>query len=250
MTDLSYFRNRRTVRSFSDRKVDDVLLHDIIADALRAPTCGNMQLYSVVATREPDNKAAMARCHFNQPAATGCDVILTVCADFNRFVKWCEHEKAEPGFDNFQSFFSAVADAFIFTQQLVTSAEMRGLGTCYLGTVTYNAPDIAGLLGLPSRVVPVAAIALGWPDGEPEQVERLGVEAVLHNEQYHDYNPDEIKRLFRPKDDFAPNRKYVVENGKQSLAQVFTDVRYPKADNELFSGVFLRFIAESGFLQL
>ena len=39
----------------------------------------------------------------------------------------------------------------------------------------------------------------------------------------------------------------MAENGKETLAQVFTDVRYKQADNEYFSRVWLDFIVAQGF---
>ena len=75
----------------------------------------------------------------------------------------------------------ALTDAVIYTQQIVTIAETEGLGTCYLGTVNYNAKQISELLELPDLVVPVASISLGYPaNTDEEQPERLPLEAVRH----------------------------------------------------------------------
>lgn len=243
----NYFSQRRTVRSYSDKPISEETLKSIIEQAMRAPTTGNMQLYSVVTTRDEEMKRRLAPTHFNQPTVMGCQVMLTICADYNRFVKWCEVSDAVPGYDNFQSFISAMLDATMFAQQIVTIAEMQGIGTCYLGTVTYNAPQIAEILRLPKRVVPIACITMGYPASEPEQCERLPLEAVLHNETYHDCSDQEIKELYKAKDDFEPNQKFITENGKQTLAQVFTDVRYTKQANETFSKIFLDFIRTQGF---
>ncbi|MGN0206959.1 MAG: nitroreductase family protein, partial [Muribaculaceae bacterium] len=139
----NYFVNRKTIRSFSDKKVGDELVHSLLEIAAHAPTTGNMQLYSVVATRDEEKKKKLAECHFNQPASVSAPLILTFCADFNRFEKWCNCRNAFPGFRNFQSFMSAVIDTVCVAQQFNTVAEMYGLGCCYLGTVTYNAPQIS-----------------------------------------------------------------------------------------------------------
>ncbi|MDE5847147.1 MAG: nitroreductase family protein, partial [Muribaculaceae bacterium] len=160
---MEYFSKRATVRNYEKRHIPESLLDDILERAMRAPTCGNMQLYSVVVTRDPEKLARLAKEHFNQPASTGADVILTICADFNRFTEWCEASGAKPGYDNFHSFMMALTDAVIYAQQVVTIAEMEGLGTCYLGTVNYNARQISDLLELPDLVVPVASLSLGYP---------------------------------------------------------------------------------------
>lgn len=242
-----YFSTRRTIRAYSDEQISDSTLHSIIERAMRAPTTGNMQLYSVISTREKEMKELLAPTHFNQPTVKNCSVMLTICADFNRFVKWCEASNASPGYDNFQSFITALLDATIFAQQIVTIAEMEGIGTCYLGTVTYNAPQIANILNLPKRVIPVACITMGYPASETEQCERLPLQAILHKEKYQDYSDSEIIELFKAKDEFPPNAKFIAENNKESLAQVFTDIRYTKEANETFSRIFAEFIDNQGF---
>ena len=196
---MEYFSSRRTIRKYQNKRVEDNIIEQIVADATHCPTTGNMQLYSVVVTRDRDIINALSPAHFGQLPLKTCDVVLTICADFNRFVKWCELRDADPGYDNFQSFMSAVLDATIFAQQIVTIAEMRGLGTCYLGTTTYNAPQIAEVLNLPKRVVPITTITLGYPDEEPEDCGRLPVDAVLHREKYHDYSEDDINRFYAEK---------------------------------------------------
>ena len=242
-----YFQERRSVRSFADREVSDSLLDSIIERAMRAPTTGNMQLYTVVVTREEEMLEKLRPAHFSQPASISAKVLLTVCADFNRFTRWCEISGADPGYDNFLSFASAMLDATIFAQQIVTIAETEGLGTCYLGTVTYNADSVSEILELPEMVVPVACIAIGWPTNQGEVTERLPLDAIRCFEKYPKHSDSRIKELYSVKDNYAPNAKYVQENGKTSLAQVFTDVRYPRSMNENFSIRFLELLKRKRF---
>jgi len=163
MKGKDFFTTRRTVRNYSGRPIGDEMLTEMLEAASHAPTTGNMQLYSVIVTRDESMKKALAPWHFNQPSVMSADVVLTFCADFNRFVKWCECRDAKPGYDNFQSFMTAVLDTTILAQQFVTIAEANGLGCCYLGTTTYNAPQIAETLGLPDRVVPVTTLTVALP---------------------------------------------------------------------------------------
>ncbi len=236
-----YFLKRRSIRKFEDRSIDPDLLDSILLEAAKAPTCGNMQLYSVIVTRNEEAKKSLAALHFNQPA-TKAPVILTICADFNRFTRWCQLRDADAGYDNFLSFTSAFADAIIFAQQITTIAELRGLGTCYLGTVTYNAPEIAALLELPELVMPVACLAIGWPDEQGVETERLPLRAFVHEEKYRKDSDEEILELFKEKEEYGPNIGYVKENNKQNLAQVFAEIRYPRAMNEEFSAKLLAWL--------
>lgn len=247
MNATNYFLNRRTIRNYTTDQISDDILNEMINEASHAPTTGNMQLYSVIVTRSTEGKAALAPFHFNQPSATGCNILLTFCADFNRFVKWCEASNADPGYDNFQSFITAILDTALFAQQFCTIAEMRGYGCCYLGTTTYNAPQIAEALNLPPMVIPVTTITLGVPSGDAQISDRLPVEAIIHLEKYHDYTIDDIYNIYAEKEAREDSRKFIADNGKESLAQVFTDIRYTRANNEHFSRIYYDFIASHGY---
>lgn len=238
----------RTIRKYNDQPVDDHLLKLILEAGCRASTTGNMQVYSIVVTRDNAMKEKLAPLHFNQPMVKTAPVVLTFCADFNRFNQWCEARQANPGYDNFLSFTTAAIDALLVAQNVAVAAESQGLGICYLGTTTYMAHQLIELLQLPKGVVPVTTITMGWPDGMPDQIDRLPLEAVVHYETYTDFTPERLDAIYREKEARADNRKFVAENGKESLAQVFTDVRYKKADNVAFSKMFLEVLAKQGFM--
>lgn len=242
-----YFRNRRTVRKFTDREVTDAQLMDMLEQAAHAPTTGNMQLYSVVITRTPEGKKALAPAHFCQPASTGCYAMLTFCADLSLFYQWARCNDAEPGYDNLQGLFMGVLDAVIAAQQFVTVAELNGLGTCYLGTTTYNAPDIARTLGLPERVVPVVTVAVGYPAEEPADSGRLPISGLVHFERYGERSDDDVRGIYAEKEAREDSRRFVAENGKANLAQVFTDVRYTRQACEEFSKIYAEYIRQAGF---
>lgn len=244
---LDLLKNRRTVRRYTPQEIPESLLNDLLEAASRVATTGNMQLYSVVVTRCAEKKEKLAPAHFRQPALALAPVVLTFCADFNRFVKWCELRGAQPGYGNFQSFIAATFDALLFAQQFCTAAESQGLGTCYLGTTTYNAQPIIDALSLPRYVIPVITVTVGYPAAMPDRVERLPLEAVVHNEQYTDYTDQDIERLYAEKEQLPVNKQYVEENNKETLAQVFTDVRYTKKNNETFSALFLDVLQKQGF---
>ena len=244
----TYF-TRRTIRKYETRDIDEGLLEKILTAATRASTTGNMQVYSIIVTRDPEMKKRLTPAHFNQPMVTEAPVVLTFCADFNRFNKWCRQRDAEPGYDNFLSFMTAAIDALIAAQTACSAAEEEGLGICYIGTATYNAGQIIDVLELPAGVVPVATVTVGWPAHVPEQLDRLPLAAVVHHEKYRDFTPSMIDDLYSAREARADSQKFIAENGKRTLAQVFTDVRYKKADNEYFSDKFLEAIRKQGFLK-
>ena len=244
---MESIKNRRTIRKYKDQDIPSQLLTELLTDSFRASTMGGMQLYSVVVTRDKDMKAKLAPFHFNQPMVTQAPVVLTFCADFNRFCLWCKQRNAVPGYDNFLSFMNAATDALLVTQNFCTLAEENGLGICYLGTTIYNPELIIDLLKLPRLVIPVATITVGYPDECPEQPDRLPVSGIIHEEYYHDYTPEDIEQVYAYKESLSVNKQFVAENQKENLAQVFTDVRYRKSDNECMSEKLLEVLRKLGF---
>ena len=241
-------KERRSVRQYTSEAVSDALLLSIIDEAQHASNTGNMQAYSVVITRDLAQKQSLAPAHFNQPMVTEAPVVLTICADFNRFSRWCELRNAVPGFSNLQSFVGAAIDAMLLAQNIATIAEREGIGICFLGTTTYNAAQIIDVLRLPRLVMPVTTITMGYPASLPPQQDRIPVSGIMHNETYRDYTSQEIDALYAIKESLPESKKYVEENSKDSLAQVFTDVRYPKNASDFFSGEFIAALNRQGFL--
>lgn len=236
-----------SIRKFSDKQVDNKLIEDIIYSGSRASTTGNMQLYSVVVSKLPEQKKALAPSHFNQPVVTSAPVLLTFIADFNRFSKWCEINNAKPGYNNFISFTTAAIDALLVAQNVCIAAENKGLGICYLGTTTYNADEIIKELKMPKLTFPITTVALGYPDESPELTDRIPLKGIIHDGEYQDYTEDTIKELYAFKESLASSEQFVKENNKETLAQVFTDVRYKQSDNEYFSAKMIETLKKQGF---
>ena len=244
---MDSIKNRRTIRKYKSQDIPSDLLNSLLEDSFRASTMGNLQLYSVVVTRDSEMKAKLAPAHFNQPMATSAPVVLTFCADFNRVSLWCRQRKAEPGYDNLLSFMNAASDALLVTQNFCTLAEEAGLGICYLGTTIYNPDQIIETLNLPSLVIPVATITVGYPDECPTQPERLPISGIIHEETYRQYTPKDIDRIYEEKESLPENRKFVEINHTETLAQIFTDIRYKKSDLEAMSVKFMDVLKKQGF---
>ena len=98
---MASFSNRRTIRKYKQEDIPQEKLDALLFQASRAATMGNMQLYSVIVTRSEEMKEKLSPLHFGQPMVKGAPVVLTFCADFNRFTRWCEQRNADAGYDNY-----------------------------------------------------------------------------------------------------------------------------------------------------
>ncbi len=239
--------NHRSIRKYKNTEIAEELMQKLYTAAIRGSNTGNMQVYSIIETKDKELKKKLWENHFKQEMVLQAPVILTFVADINRFNAWCKINNANAGYDNLLWLYNATIDATIAAQNLSIAAEQNGLGICYLGTTTYMADNIIKLLELPKGVFPVTSIVLGYPDESPELTDRLPLEAIIHKEKYQDYSEQKIKDLYQEKENLKIYKEIVKENNVDNLAQVFTDKRYKKNDNIFFSEKFVKVLKEQGF---
>ena len=244
---MELLKNHRSIRSYKQEEVKNAVLNDILESGIMASNTGNMQLYCVIVTRDKEKKKALAPFHFNQTMVINAPVLLTICFDFNRFYKWCSVNNTKADFQNLLWLLNGTIDASVFAQNICIAAENAGLGICYLGTTLYNAPEIAKALNLPKGVIPITALTIGYPDIVPDKTDRLPANAIIHYETYSDFSESLIKDVYSEKERLESSKKFVAENEKGNLAQVYTEVRYRKSDSDLFSKKLVKMLTDQGF---
>ena len=245
---MKTINTRRSIRKYTDAPVSEKLLRRLLSEAERTQTMGNLQLYSVVVTRSEEQKRRLAPAHFNQPMVEEAPVVLTFCADYRRTTLWAKNRNADPGYDNMLSFQNAATDALLFCQTFCNLAEEEGLGCCFLGTTVYMPQMIIDVLQLPELVVPVATITLGWPAGAAPLSDRLPATAFVHHEHYVQPTPESIDRDYGPREALEENRRFCEINHTETLAQIFTDIRYTREACEAMSQTLLDALRRQGFL--
>ncbi|MCQ2271371.1 MAG: nitroreductase family protein [Bacteroidales bacterium] len=239
----------RSIRKFTEQPVDSETIETILKCACNGSTMGNMQLFSIIVTTDKKMMEKTAALHFNQPIATNAPLMLTFCADLHRFNRYCQFRNASTdSYDNLQAYQWATTDALIAAQNACVAAESLGLGLCWLGTIVYQVDKFIEILSLPKNVMPVACIALGYPDENPELTDKLPVEALVHHNVYQDYSEFDINKYYKEKENHPNTINILKENELDNLAQVFTQRRYVKKDNEFFSQVLKKTLVDQHFL--
>ncbi len=248
MDTMNTILTHRTIRKYKSTAIEQHILDQILEAGFRASTTGNMQVYSIIVTKDADRKKELCKLHFGQKMVEQAPITLTFLADFNRFNKWCNQRDAEPGYDNFLSFMTAAIDALLAAQNVAIAAESFGLGICYLGTTTYMADKIIEFFNCPKGVVPITTLVVGYPDENPELVDRLPSKGIIHDELYQDYNEQDINDIYKEKENLEQTKQLIIENQLDNLAQIFTKKRYSKADNVQFSRNLIKTIIDAGFM--
>lgn len=256
MEPLDLLSAHRSIRRYRPDPIPDDDLGAILHAATRASSSGNMQTYSMIVTRDPDRKARLYELHFEQEMILQAPLLLTFVVDWHRMNRWCRLSGAEPGYDNILSFFVGFADALIAAQNAALAAEALGYGICYMGTTLSASTRIAAFLELPESVFPATTLVIGRPNEDPALRARLPMEGIVHEESYRRPSDDEIRATYASREtegwarymSFPDLAERIRSSGVRNLAEVYTILKYTKADNEEISGEMLALLRAKGFL--
>jgi nitroreductase len=252
-------QRHRSIRQYKPEPIDPALLDRVLQDAFAGgSSSGNLNMVSVVRTREVERKKRLCELHFGQPMVEQAPLVLTFCADTFRTRQWLARRGARPNFDNLIAWHVAAFDAIIFAQTTALALEAQGLGICYMGTTLHSMREIADFLELPPNCLPATSMVVGWPDEAPAQRDRLPMAAWCHDEAYRKPDGAAIDELFRDREvagwaryralapEFAARMD---ELGITSLAQFYTsDLKYAPDRFREDSRKLRELLEERGFL--
>ncbi|WP_067699493.1 NADPH-dependent oxidoreductase [Nocardia jejuensis] len=184
---LKVLHEHRSVRRYLDTPVSDDTLRLLISAAQSAPTSSNLQVWSVIAVRDPERKARLAELAGGQEHILQAPVLLVFTADFAR-LRQLAADRNSPleGADYLESSFVGFVDAALAAQNAVVAAESVGLGTVYIGALRNQPERVAAELNLPQQVFAAFGLVVGHPDPEEKArvKPRLPQAAVFHHETY------------------------------------------------------------------
>ena len=249
----------RSIRQYESRAIDPALIDKVLEDALHgSSSSGNLNMISVIKTRDPERKARLCELHFDQPMVLQAPLVLTFCADSFRTRQWLTQRGARLNFGNLISWHVAAFDAIIFAQTLALALQSHGLGICYMGTTLHSMGEIADYLECPDHCLPVTSMVVGWPAEAPAQRDRLPPAAWIHDERYQRPDEDEIDRVFESREvkgwaryrSMGPEMIAKMEAlGITSLAQFYTsDIKYAPQTFEHDSKKLRELLESRGFM--
>ena len=190
---------RASCRDFSDKEISPDVLQLILEAGVHAPTAGNLQPYSIIKIENPETKEKLAKL-CSQGFIAKAPVLLMFCLDWHRNERWASLEVAPfTAASSFRHFWTSFQDLIICAQNICTAADSMGLGSVYIGSVLECFTEIRGMLKLPKGLFPVVLLCLGYPETRPSPRKKLGVDVVVHSEQYHEMDDQELIDVFNEK---------------------------------------------------
>jgi nitroreductase len=218
--------NRRSVRSYAETPLARQVKDQILQAAMRAPTAGNMMLYSIIEVEDQALKDRLAVTCDDQPFIARAPYLLLFAADYQRWYdyylaagveKLCQEHGIPLRRPAEGDMMLAVCDALIAAHTATVAAEALGIGSCYIGDILEHYEIHREMFALPQYVLPVALICFGYPlPGQPDKLRpRFGQEFVVHQNAYHHLDASELEQMFAPRNaqmTAAGARKDGIEN--------------------------------------
>lgn len=230
-TTLELLSARSSIRAYRDTPISSEERAAVLHAAMRAPTAGNMMLYTILEVTDQALKDRLAVTCDDQPFIARAPWVLVFLADMQKWIDLFRYSGVErvqgvqhrdaPGKGDLMM---ACSDALIAAQNAVVAAESLGIGSCYIGDVLEQAETHAELFGLPAHTMPVAMLCLGHP-ATPRPTVPHYERHMVHENTYHRLTDDELAvvseelALMHSPHGFKPG----IENiGQQVYARKFT----------------------------
>jgi nitroreductase len=162
-------QNRRSIRAFKDKKIDESTLNKVLEAARLAPSAGNNQSWKFLVVKDQETRKKLAVAARGQKQVEQAPVVIVGIST--------EPEGKMP---NGQ--FRGPIDLSVAFSFIMLEAIELGLGTCWLGA--YDEGEVKNILGIPENVRVIAMTPLGYPAEEPAARPRKSIEQIVIHEKY------------------------------------------------------------------
>lgn len=185
---LAQLLERRTCRQFSEQRVTSDLIDALLNVASSASSKSDYQQASTIVIQDPERRRKIAELVPAMPWIGTAPAFLVFCADARRLEQICAFRGRPVNNRSLEAFFNASIDAALVMQTFIIAAEQIGLGCCPVSVIRNHLPEIRNVLSLPDRVVPIAALCVGYPAQAGYVSMRLPVNVTRHRDNYSDNN--------------------------------------------------------------
>ena len=166
---MSLIFKRHSVRKFTDEKVPDELIENLLKAGMQAPSSCNAQPWEfIVVSKEEDKKAISEMHRFAKPAAGASHLIITL----GNLKEAKVHGMIEQ-------------DLGACNENILLQATHEGLGAVWLGfhPIEDRTLKLKQYLDIPDYCIPFSVICVGWPKNQGEVKLRYD-ESKVHWNRY------------------------------------------------------------------
>lgn len=164
METLKAIMTRRSIRSYTGRKVSASQIKKLLEAAMNAPSACNQQAWQFIMVSDREILTAITKIHPYAQMLKEASCAIVVCGDL----------KAEISKDYW------VQDCSAATQNILLAAHALGLGAVWCGVYPRleRVKAFLKLLAIPKSVVPMALISIGYPKIKLKPVKRYSAKKI------------------------------------------------------------------------
>jgi nitroreductase len=167
---LECIKERCSVRSYSDRDVEENALGQVLEAVRLAPSASNRQPWKFVVVRDSRLRRRLSDAAGGQRFLAAVPVVIAACATSTDHIMPCGHP-------------SHLVDLAIAIDHMTLAARALGLGTCWIGAFDQQA--VKDLLAIPDDASVVELLALGYPTAWPTAKSRRPLEDIVCYERWN-----------------------------------------------------------------
>ncbi len=216
---IDVLMKRKSIRAYEEREISPEIRSEILKATLRAPTAGNLMLYSILEITDQTMKDKLAITCDNQPFIARAKMVWIFLADYQRWYDYflasgvdelCAQKKIDMQTPAEGDLFLACCDALIAAQNAVVAAESFGIGSCYIGDIMEQYEIHRELFNLPQYTFPICMLVFGYPT--PEQLRRpyttrFDKKFIVFQNQYHQRDKQEFEEMFAENEERLSKRE-------------------------------------------
>jgi len=167
---LRLIDRRMSLRRYALETLQENHVDAILEAAMRAPTAGNMMLYSIIEVSDPDKKQRLAETCGHSFIAEA-PLVLLFLADMQRWFDiyeaydvpaFCRKQDLEVVTPDVSDLLMSCCDALIAAHNSVIAAESLGIGSCYIGDILGHGEEHRALFDLPRWALPITMVCYGY----------------------------------------------------------------------------------------
>lgn len=228
---------RHSTRAYQHDSITAEEKDAILNATFRAPTAGNMMLYSIIEIADQKLKEKLSETCDHQPFIAKAPLVLLFLADYQRWNDYFIHSGVmescqktgkkyiEPGEGDLML---ACCDALIAAQTAVLAAESLGIGSCYIGDILEQYEIHRDLLDLPPYTLPITMVCFGKPAATEKKgawQPRFDRKFILFKDRYQRLKTEDVEEMEKPlREVYYPSGKFPA--GSENMAQHYYNRKY------------------------
>lgn len=166
---MEAIRQRRSVRVYEDRPLEDEKLQAVLEAGRLAPSGSNRQEWVFVVVRDASRRQKLVEACCNQGFVATAPVVLVICmTDAKRTMR--------------SGLRGGAVDTSIAVDHMTLAAVAQGLGTCWIGA--FEADQVGRVVGLPEGLVAAHVLVLGYPGESPQARPRKPLAEVVRYDSF------------------------------------------------------------------